>query len=121
MAEEVTDTEKILHEGPPLSWFSGSGYKDRGILGISFSHELSDMNGGKVGKHLGEWSHFTGNPVTEDDISERIERARKAIADAEEYVIKVTGFTPRQIADKAHQLTKIFRGQKSAPFDFELY
>ena len=51
-----------------------------------------------------------------------IEEARKKIADAdEEYIRKVTGFTPGEILTKLRQLGTNFEGKKSAPFDFELY
>lgn len=110
------DIEKILKDGPPLRWYFGVGFMQKGISGVGFSQEFFEMDQGKTENYVREWSHYTANPVTENSSPEEIGKSREALTRGVDYVKKVTGFTPEQIVVKASELTRIFRGEKVGTF-----
>ena len=106
---------------PPIEWFTGIGRQDRGISNVSVNESFLNLGDGEVGRHYGEWSHYTGNPITSEDPAERVQRATKALAEAEAFIKQATGYHPRDIMEVSHRLSGQYRGKKEAPFAAELY
>lgn len=121
MTERAINTEQIINSGPPLSWYFGAGYRDTGILYVTFSRLLLSINGGKVEEQLAAWCSLRSFLSTKYHPLEEVKETRKVRERARKYITKATGFSPREIADKQSLLIDMFRGQKSAPFTFELY
>ena len=105
----------------PLNWYYGAGRKERGITIVTYSPLLGSYGDGEVGRQMQQWTHYTGNPISGRSSAERKQRAKEALRQAEVYVTEVTGFSPREIIDKAGQLQEEYHGKDSAPFPFELF
>lgn len=104
----------------PMDWFCGFGRKENGITIVTYGDLVKNFGDGEVGRHMGWWTHFTGNPSGRWAFRRR-RLAAAAINAANNYVTGALGFSPREIMDKAHQLQDEYHGKDSAPFPFELY
>jgi|SRR3989344_103348 len=109
----------------PLSWFAGVGRKDGGIMFIAFSELFESMGNGEVGKHMAQYGHymgntFIGNRLVENSLEIEDEPARKIVQEAERRIKEITGFTPKELSEKKHELSKAYKGKQEAPFYFEL-
>lgn len=116
----LEDVKRERHE-PPMDWFTAFGYQDRGILVVGVSERFTSLANGEVKRHYDEWCHYTGNPVTPDDPPERVQRATKAISEAEAFILRVTGFSPREIMDTAYKLQDQYRWKKQSPIETTLF
>lgn len=118
------ELENLRKDGskPPIEWFSGFGYESKGeILVVGVNEKFTGLAGGQVGHHYNQWAHYKGNPVTPGDPPERAERARKAIAEAETFILASTGFSPQEISGVVRELNKQFKGKKEASINIELF
>lgn len=120
-SDQKTELAELLSQGPPTEWYVGLGYNARGILRVTYNSTVTNMSEGQVGYHLGQWGHYIGNPSSKRTPEERKNREQQAIVNAERVVTEVTGFSPREIMDKAEKLRQHFRGLKTAPFEVELF
>ncbi|HEY5601348.1 MAG TPA: hypothetical protein VIK81_04690 [Patescibacteria group bacterium] len=113
--------EKLSLTEPPLNWYRGFGRKEVGVTIVIYDDRLINLGGEELCRHLTQWNHYTGNPVSRRDSIERKRRVAEEIKAAEDYVFKLTGFTPKEIMDKAYQLQEEYKGKDTAPFLVELY
>ena len=105
---------------PPLNWFTGIGKVSDGILVVMANEHFASLRQGEVGQHWQRYKHYIGNPTTGSDTDERRERAEKAISDADTFITATTGFKPETIREREANLTRLYRGKKTAPFEVKL-
>lgn len=119
MGKEKLETERQL---PPLDWFVGLGYQDRGIRAIHYSDNFTGLADGEVGKYLEQWrKYYEREPVQNRRSKKRKEIAAKAILDAETFIRETTGFSMKEISAMKSKLLDEYRGKMEAPFAIELY
>lgn len=105
----------------PMDWFCGFGRKTAGITIVTYSDMVKNFGEGEVGRHMSQWTHYTGNPSGQGASVERKQRSALAIQEANDFVTGTLGFSPCEIMDRAHQLQAEHYGKDSAPFPFELF
>lgn len=120
---KVRTVENLLHEGPPLEWYSGVGRMDNGIMMICYTDSFLAAYRGELKIHFGDWCHkgviprVFGIPEGQTD---RFDSLVEELHNLSRKVYEISGFWPEEIAEKSHALSIIYRGQKSAPFQVTL-
>ncbi len=116
--QELVDKYK---NKPPVSWFTGFGYKEQGILYVTTSPEFDAMFPEFIEQKginpYGAWLSCEGY---ESD-SEKPEDVQRLINEAEAVILAKTGCTVLQIQDLHLQLMNDYTNKTQAPFGFELY
>lgn len=106
---------------PSMDWFTAFGRKDQGISVVVANENFTGPKGGEMETHWSQWNHYTGNPVSEADTSERAARVAIILAQAETFISDKTGFSPNQIVETIVQLRDRYEGKQQAPIETEIY
>lgn len=127
MTEPLGDSEAIGNQ-PPDSWFMGVGRTGRGIEWITRSPEFAGLHNGVPEALYSEWEHIDGLLIAFDEDEKQFLKSpdtlppdlRQRYLAAEQRILELTGFTPRQIEDRRKKLVETYRGKTIAPFAVEI-
>ncbi len=120
MHEALLKPGEVLQQEPPMNWFVGLGYEDKGISCVVLNSKVTDTEGKETSKQFADWKNMLENFPSKKE-RRRYEHAQSAITTAESYLREVTGYTPQEISKKARLLQGLYRGKTAAPFPVELY
>lgn len=106
--------QAVCEQGPSLSLYVGIGYEgSEGIRGVSLRSSVLGETCTKAVENIGHFGQGRNYHELPEELKQQLEPYYAT-------VLAQTGYTYEQLADKAGDLTSLFKGRQDAPFALEL-